>query len=156
MENRTIDKVRETFYAELTTRGDYWRIFRESTLVDLVKYSFFSFQNERNEGHLIDMFNHLMKIKMLSSLDTIETSGNLSDFSKKFNRDTNLILKQYDGILNDLQQSFKEYTSSSVHELNKKIQYLKVINQLEIDSYEDDIFDEIICILYNILHAGNY
>jgi hypothetical protein len=36
--------------------------------------------------------------------------------------------------------------------LNGKIQYIKVINELEIDSYADDIFEEIIGIAYNILN----
>ena len=144
-------KVRGQFVTELELTGDVWRIFRKGTLVDLIKLSFVYFQNDKNEKHLIDIFNCAMKVKLLSRIKAIEVKGNLDEFSKKFNKEPEFILNQYDTILNDLQPTFYNYTATNLYDLNQKIQYINVINELEIDAYADDIFEEIIGITYNIL-----
>lgn len=144
-------KVREPFATELATDGDVWRILRKGTLVDLIKLSFFYFQKDKDEKHLLDIFNHSMKVKLLSRIKAIEVKGSLDEVSKKFNREPEFILKQYDIIYNELQPTFKNYTSTNLYDLNGKMQYIKVINELEIDSYADDVFEEIIGITYNIL-----
>jgi uncharacterized protein (DUF1015 family) len=74
---------------------------------------------------------------------------------KKFDKEPDFILQQYDIIFRELQPTFKNYTTTNLYDLNGKIQYSKVINQLEIDSYADDIFEEIIGITYNILLTEN-
>ena len=143
--------VREPFLSELETNGDVWRILRKSTLVDLIKLSYFYFQKDKNEKHLIDLFNHSMKVKLLSRIKAIEVKGSLDEMSKQFNREPGFVLKQYDIIFLEIQPTFKNYTATNLYDLNGKIQYIKVINELEIDSYADDIFEEIIGITFNIL-----
>ena len=145
--------IRESFSTELATDGDVWRILRKGTLVDLIKLSFYHFQQDKTEKHLIDIFNNAMKIKLLSRIKAIEVKGTLDEVSKQFNREPENILKQYDIIYKELQPSFKNYTATNLYELNGKMQYIKVINELEIDSYADDIFEEIIGITYTILET---
>jgi len=144
-------KVRDQFSAELATDGDIWRILRKITLIDLIKLNFFYFQKDKDEKHLIAIFNYSMKVKLLSRIKAIEVKGSLDEVSKKFNREPEFILKQYDTIYNELQPTFKNYTSTNLYDLNEKIQYIKVIKELEINSYADDIFEEIIGITYSIL-----
>ena len=144
-------KVRDQFSAELATDGDIWRILRKTTLVDLIKLSFFYFQKDKDEKHLIDIFNYSMKVKLLSRIKAIEVKGSLDEVYRKFNREPDFILKQYDTIYNELQPAFTTFTSTSLYDLNGKMQYIKMINELEIDSYADDIFEEIIGITYNLL-----
>ena len=145
--------VRESFSTELATDGDVWRILRKGTLVDLIKLSFYHFQQDKTEKHLIDIFNNAMKIKLLSRIKAIEVKGTLDEVSKQFNREPENILKQYDIIYKELQPSFKNYTATNLYDLNGKMQYIKVINELEIDSYANDVFEEIIGITYNILET---
>ena len=145
--------IRESFSTELATDGDVWRILRKGTLVDLIKLSFYHFQQDKTEKHLIDIFNNAMKIKLLSRIKAIEVKGTLDEVSKQFNREPENILKQYDIIYKELQPSFKNYTATNLYELNGKMQYIKVINELEIDSYANDIFEEIIGITYTILET---
>jgi hypothetical protein len=144
--------VRDSFTDELETDGDVWRILRKGTLVDLIKLSYFYFQRDKNQKHLIDLFNHSMKVKLLSRIKAIEVRRAVDEISNQFNKETEFILKQYEIILGELQPTFKNYTSTNIYDLNGKIQYIKVINELEIDSYADDIFEEIIGIAYNILN----
>lgn len=47
--------------------------------------------------------------------------------------------------------AFKNYNSTNIYDLNGKIQYIKMIKELEIDSYAEDVFEEIIGITYNLL-----
>jgi hypothetical protein len=145
--------VRESFSTELATDGDVWRILRKGTLVDLIKLSFYHFQQDNTVKHLVDIFNNAMKVKLLSRIKAIEVKGTLDEVSKRFNREPENILKQYDIIYNELQPSFKNYSAINLYDLNGKMQYIKVINELEIDSYADDIFEEIIGITYNILQT---
>lgn len=147
----TFKKARDPFETELTTEGDVWRILRRGTLVDLIKLSFFHFQKDKKEKHLIDIFNHSMKIKLLSRIKAIDVKGTLEEVTMKFNSEPEFILKQYDTIFRELEPTFKNYTSTNLYDLNGKIQYIKVINKLEIDSYVDDVFEEIIGITYNLL-----
>jgi len=143
--------ARASFSTELATDGDVWRILRKGTLVDLIKLSFFYFQKDKDQKHLIDIFNHSMKVKLLSRIKGIEVKGSAEEVSKQFNREPEFILKQYDTIYNELQPSFKNYTATNLYDLHGKMQYIKVINELEIDAYADDIFEEIIGITFNIL-----
>ncbi len=145
--------IKESFIAGLITEGDIWRILRKGTLIDLIKLSFFYFQKDKDKKYLIDIFNNSMKVKLLSRIKAIEVQGSLDEMSEKFNKESEFILKQYDINFNELQPGFKNYTSTNVYDLNEKIQYIKVINTLQIDSYTDDIFDEIIAITYNILQT---
>lgn len=144
-------KVRASFATELVTEGDVWRILRKGTFVDLIKLSFFYFQKSKDEKYLIDILNHSMKIKLFSRIKAIEVKGTLDEVSKKFNQESEFILEQYDSIFNELEPTFKNYNSKNLYDLNGKIQYIKVVNELKIDSYDDIIFDEIIGITYNIL-----
>lgn len=144
--------VREPFANELAANGDVWRILRKGTLVDLIKLSYFYFQQDKKEKHLIDLFNHSMKVKLLSRIKAIEVKGSLDEMLKQFNREPEFILNQYNIIFGELQPTFKNYSATNFYDLNGKIQYIKVINELEIDSYADDIFEEIIGITYNILN----
>lgn len=153
MHERYYKKVREQFSTELVTDGDVWRILRKETLVDLIKLSFFYFRKDKDKRHLIDIFNYSMKLKLLSRIKAIELKGTLDEVSKKFNREPEFILKQYDTFYNELQPTLKNYTSTNHYDLNEKIQYIKVINELKIDSYDDHIFEEIIGITYNILQV---
>jgi uncharacterized protein (DUF1015 family) len=139
----------------LAKTGDVWRILGRGTLVDVIKLSFFYFQKEKTENHLVEIFNNSMKVKLLSRIKAIEVKGDLEDMLKKFDKEPDFILQQYDIIFRELQPTFKNYTTTNLYDLNGKIQYSKVINQLEIDSYADDIFEEIIGITYNILLTEN-
>src|SRR6185312_3297377 len=113
-------KVRDQFSAELATDGDIWRILRKITLIDLIKLNFFYFQKDKDEKHLIAIFNYSMKVKLLSRIKAIEVKGSLDEVSKKFNREPEFILKQYDTIYNELQPTFKNYTSTNLYDLNEK------------------------------------
>jgi len=92
-----------------------------------------------------------MKIKLLSKIEKIEVKGTLEEVSRKFNKQPELILKQYDAIVGELKPTFKNRLSANLHDLNEKIQYIKVINELGINSYMDDPFEEIIGIAYNLM-----
>ena len=92
-----------------------------------------------------------MKVKLLSRIKAIEVKGTLDEVSKQFNKEPENIMRQYEVIYKELQPSFNDYRGSTHYDLIGKIQYIKVINELEIDSYADDIFEEIIGITYNIL-----
>ena len=144
--------VREQFAYELAADGDVWRILSKGTLVDLIKLSYFNFQLDKKEKHLIDLFNHSMKVKLLSRIKAIELKDNLDETLKQVNKEPELILKQYDMIFGELRPTFNNYSSTNLYNLNAKIQYIKVINELEIDSYADDVFEEIIGITFNILN----
>lgn len=152
----TLKKVREVFTTELATDGDVWRILKKGTLVDLIKLDFFYFQKERSEKHLIDLFNHSMKVKLLSRINAIEVKGNFEDISKYFNQESEFVLSQYTALLNELYPAFKNYEAATLYDLNEKIQYIKVVNELEIDTYSDEIFEEIIGITINILNNKRY
>jgi len=65
-----LKKGRDPFALELTTQGDMWRILRKSTLVDLIKLSFYYFQKDKNEIHLIEIFNLSMIITVRLKFNT--------------------------------------------------------------------------------------
>ena len=144
--------MREQFAYELAADGDVWRILSKGTLVDLIKLSYFNFQLDKKEKHLIDLFNHSMKVKLLSRIKAIELKDNLDETLKQVNKEPELILKQYDMIFGELRPTFNNYSSTNLYNLNAKIQYIKVINELEIDAYADDVIEEIIGITFNILN----
>jgi hypothetical protein len=143
--------VKDSFSAELSNEGAIWRIFRKGTLVDLIKLSFYQHQNDGKEKHFIDIFNFCMKIKLLNSIKIIEVKGTMQEMISCFNKEHDSILQQYDTIYFEIEPTFKDYKHTGLYDLYGKIEYIKVVNDLEIDSYADDIFDEILGITANLL-----
>lgn len=145
-------RIRNSFHGELREEGDVWRILRKGTLVDLITLSFFYYKNEKDDKYLIDLFNYCMKIKLLVKIKAIEVKGNLNEILMRFNKEHGFVLNQYDSILHELQSSFDMYESATHYDLSEKIRYIQVVNELEIDSYADDVFDEIMGITFSILN----
>jgi len=151
MKKNKFDIFRESFAKELELQGDAWRVFRPITLIDLIKLSFIYFQKDNKETHLIDIFNNSMKVKLLSRINAIETDGKSQDYFERFNKENDLILREYDSIIEVISSQVNNYSSSTTYDLNEKISYLKVINDLRIDSYTEDVFNDVICIVFNLL-----
>ncbi|MBK9416993.1 MAG: hypothetical protein IPN62_06780 [Flavobacteriales bacterium] len=145
------DMIRGQFIAELKSSGDTWRICRKGTLVDFIRLNFFHYAKNRDKKYLIAVFNDSMKILLLRKLEAIEPEGSLEEIAKRFNQEHHNILKQFDIIMSELTTIFDKYASASFYDLNQKIGYIKVLNELEIDSYNDDIFKEIMGITYAVL-----
>ncbi|MGE0634837.1 MAG: hypothetical protein AB7P01_00240 [Bacteroidia bacterium] len=143
--------VRESFSKELKDKGDVWRILRRGSFVDLIRVSFFDYQKDNDKKQLVDIINYCMKAKLLSKIKSIEVKDTLEGTREGFNKEDEFILKQYDEVFNALRPRFAAYSSTDRYDLSNKMLYIKVINQLELDSYSDDVFDEIIGITYTIL-----
>lgn len=148
MDNK-IELFREPFKRELETFGDAWRVLRPITLIDLIKLSFIYFRNDNNKKHLVDVFNYAMKVKLLSRISQIGSEGKPGEQLSKFNTNNEFVLEEYDAVFKGLFSGVKDFNTSTIYDLNEKISYLKVINDLRLDSYTEDIFDEIIYVIYN-------
>jgi len=145
-----LKKLRESFCLELNNYGDAWRILRKSTLVDLMDQNFIYYQNDKNEKYLVDIFNYSMKIKLLSRIEPIGSDESLDVVSKKFNKESEYIMKQYDNILDELHPSLNDFGSSKLNDLNCKIKFMKAIDDLKIENY---VSKEVIGVVYNLLKS---
>lgn len=143
--------VRAAFLTELKDKGDVWRILRRGSFVDLIRVSFFDYQKDNDEKHLIDIINHCMKAKLLSKIKSIEVQDTLEGTRARFNKEDEFVLRQYDEVFNALKPRFAAYSSTGRYDLSNTMLYIKVINQLELDEYSDDVFDELIGITYILL-----
>ncbi len=56
--DKTYKKILDSFTVELIAEGDFWRIFRRGTLIDLIKLNFFHFQKTNKEKYLIEIITH--------------------------------------------------------------------------------------------------
>jgi len=148
---KKIELFRESFRDELETFGDAWRVLRPITLIDLIKFSFLCFRKDNDKKHLVDVFNNAMKIKLLSRISQIRSDGKPQEQSAKFNTNNEFILEEYDAVFNSLYPRINDFSTSTIYDLNEKVSYLKVINDLRLDSYTEDVFDEIICVVYNLI-----
>lgn len=147
--DKNIDLFRESFKIELETFGDAWRVLRPITLIDLIKFSFLCFRKDNDSKHLVDVFNNAMKVKLLSRISQIESNGRPEQQFDKFNKNNQIILDEYDAIVKRLYLRVDDFSTSTLYDLNEKVNYLKVINDLRLDSYTEEIFDEILCVVYN-------
>lgn len=138
---------------ELNNEGDFWRILRRSTFVDLIKFNFVKFQKEHTDEELIEMINLFLKIKILTRFKEIKLSKTPDETFSHFNRENDLIVKLYNDILTQIIRDENRYINTDLYDLNNEVQYLKVLKELEIADYSDEIFDKIIFSSLNTLRS---
>ena len=145
--------IRESFINELNEESDFWRIMRKETFIDLIKLGLIKYQKTNNTNDLVDIINLSLKIKILShpQLKEITVRDNPEEVYKQFNKEKELIIKLYDEVFQKATIKLNNYSNKEISELHDEVQYLKMINQLEIKEYSDEIFDDLICISMNLL-----
>ncbi len=145
------NKIREAFETELNQLGDTWRILRKDTIVDLVKLSFYNYQSRGHEKYLIDIINYCIKIRMLGFLKELDVTGSGEDVFNRFNKEDSFILLHFDMIYHELNPRFEECMNATIYDLSQKISYLKVIKDIRVSDYSDEVFNEIICVSCNLM-----
>jgi hypothetical protein len=149
--------LQEDFLLDLHRHGDFWRILRKSTFVDLIKLCSLKFQKEHLEAFLIEIINLGIKAKILSHLEEVKQEDSLDEYFRHFNKkdDKDLIILIYNEFLNSALLQLSKYQKKDQYDLNKEIEYLKMINKLGIADFSDEVFDQIIGISMRLLDKDN-
>ncbi|KAA6322414.1 hypothetical protein EZS27_028043 [termite gut metagenome] len=141
MEN-IFDKIRHSFLNELTEEGDFWRIFRFETLIDLIRVNLLCFQKQKNELYLFKIINYSLKIELLNILSPIELVDNLQESFDKFNKDSTFISDKLDILLAEISNHYCKDSKTSISDINIEIE--KVDNVLIKTIAFDSIINQII------------
>jgi hypothetical protein len=149
---KIIKSVRDSFVQELENNGDIFRVLRKETLSDLIVFEFVCFEKDASSKHLINLINFSIKSLLLSEIGEIHPDGSLEDFYKRFNKQNEYVLDQYDLIWVKLKETLSNYSSTDIFDLRQEMQYLKVINNLKIRSFSDDILIRIISVCCTALN----
>jgi hypothetical protein len=144
-------KIRNSFHGELLNEGDIWRILRKQTLLDLVKLDFLKYRKENEPDYLISVFNYCMKAKLIDRIGRIDPSKTLEQMNATINIDNQAVLDVYDDLFDALKQKIENYSSLSLYDLNRQIDYIRVAQNLDTEIDLDEIFEEILCLTYNII-----
>ncbi len=146
-----VDFIRLKFVQELHNEGDYWRLLRRKTLVDLIKLAFSKYELSRQDGDLVEIINLGLKIKILEHLQEISLSKDIEETLTQFNQQKDEIMHFYDQALLKISHKDINHSTSQKYDLNNEVQYLKVLNLLEFSNYSVDVFDELLQTAYNLL-----
>ncbi|MDP4264499.1 MAG: hypothetical protein Q8941_18360 [Bacteroidota bacterium] len=150
--SETIQVIRDSFIKELR-EGDFWRIMRRETFIDLIKLSLIKYQETNNSSNLVDIINLSLKVKILSApqLMEIAITNNPEQVYNQFNKEKELITRLYDEALQKAIINLDSRRNKEAGGLYGEVEYLKMINQLKIKDYSDEIFDGLICTSINLL-----
>ena len=148
--SQTADNFKSSFLEELIAEGDVWRILRKGTLVDLIRLEFIHYKTDNDPKHLKKAFNNAIKYLMSDILPPVQLSSDSKKVLSQFDADYPLLVETYDSIIAGL---LKKYPESTVEpfDLSNQISYLKIISQLDIDSYSDSVIEEVAWVAYCIL-----
>lgn len=140
------------FKNEISTKGDTWRLFRNSTFLDLINVDIQIYHINSERSHLIEAFNNCIKAQILNK---INISGDLIIDANKFNTQNTLIINEYLYLFAEFKNSrYLEHNRFS--NLNDITNYIKVIAELDLNNFKEDLFKDICCFIYNKLLNSNF
>ncbi|MGO4773597.1 hypothetical protein ACEN2I_18220 [Flavobacterium sp. W22_SRS_FK3] len=148
LDNELIDH----FKNEISTKGDTWRLFRSSTFLDLINVDIQIYQFSSESSHLINAFNNCIKAQILNK---INISGDLIIDSNKFNTDNFLVINEYLYLFEQFKNSGYP-KNDRFGNLNDITNYIKVIAELDLNNFKEDLFKDISCFIYNKLLNSNF
>jgi len=140
------------FKNEVITKGDTWRLFRSSTFLDLINVDIQIYQISSENSHLINAFNNCIKAQILNK---INISGDLIIDSNKFNTDNFLLINEYLYLFEQFKNS-GYIKNDRFGNLNDITNYIKVIAELDLNNFKEDLFKDISCFIYNTLLNSNF
>lgn len=146
-----INEIKSSFIKELEAEGDLWRLFRRRTFVDLIKFHFIKYQKEQKEEDLIAIINLALKVKILTHLKEIKLANTLDETLNKFNKESYSIIKVYNYLIDEISSEEDNFTGKDLYDLNKEINYLKIVNQIDEADYSDEVLDNLIYSALNVL-----
>ena len=85
---------------------------------------------------------------MLEKLDKINLEQNLSELSKTFGQNNNHISQLYDSTIESVKPLF---SSSTTGQLYDNVSYFKVVSNLNLEEYNERVFDELLSNIYFFL-----
>ena len=147
--DRVLNKIRSKFLSELESENDLWRIYRKSTFVDLIVRDFLKFNNSQNPDLLLDIFNHVIKLRMLKTLDRIDLDEDFHNVSRAFGQNKDEITRLYNTTLDSVSFLLSELGPGDLHD---NVLYLKVASNLNVDDYNERVFDELLSSIYSYLY----
>ena len=139
--DKIVYEIRSRFLSELESQGDLWRIYRKSTFVDLIVRDFVSFNISSDPNLLINIFNYVIKMRMIEKLKKLELDQDLDTLSKTFGKNNTEIIQLYDATLSSVSSGLD---GASLIDLDSNVLYLKVASNLNLDEYNESVFDELL------------
>src|SRR5687768_4523672 len=113
--NKTLDRIKSRFLSELEAEKDLWRIYRRSTFLDLIVRDFVKFNKTQDPDLLIDIFNYIIKMRMLEKLSNIELNQDLPTLSKAFGNSKEEIINLYNITLRSISPLLVPSSSDKLH-----------------------------------------
>ncbi len=144
--------ARKEFKDELEATNGSWRILRITSLVDLLLFNYYCYETDRKSSYLIRMFNIILKIKISYLLGELKISNDLPSQIEILKNEQDKILNAYD----DQILPFKEKALSYIVDertLLQEMNYLKVVCDLGLDAYQDDIFDASLLSIFSLIEG---
>lgn len=122
-----MDKIKKAFINDLEQNGDYWRIYRLSTIIDLIQLDFVHYQKSKKDEYLYSIINNNIKLKMLSLsiISPITITEDKEEFLA-FNSDNDLIISKLSQVLDEFNT---DNTNNDFFDLKEGIEKLSLINQ---------------------------
>jgi hypothetical protein len=146
-----LSKIRYQFISELSEINDHWRILRTNPLVDQIILSYTKFTRSGDTDHLISIVNFALKIKIATWLERLQPSNNSQELFEQLGKSNERIILLYDQFLNlALSQKFCQESDQN-RNIDGEVQYLKMVNEIGLKEYSDEVFDKIICIAIKLL-----
>ncbi len=137
----TQEIILEAFHNEIKSEGLFWRINRPNTFIDLLMLEALKASN-----HGVNM-SIAVKVVITSLKALINDRYGMLDYKLNFEEITKQILQEEDKILSDIKYMLTEQLKSNNQLVNNPfndLNYFKVLNNLEIDNYSVQIFENLL------------
>ena len=143
-----LKKINDSFLEELKIKGDYWRILRVETIIDLIKLELIYFKKNGEQKHLFKVLTYLIKIKLLNLLPSIVLLNNIDETYKQFNNDFGLISNKLTIVLKEFSVIWTE---------NKNVTFIDIENDVylfrNVDyNFPSSTIDKFVCDLINFIN----
>lgn len=146
--DKVLERIKSKFLYELNSEGDFWRIYRRNTFIDLIVRDFVKFQRSQESDLLIDIFNQIIKMRMQGKLNKIDLTQDFNSLTKMFGQNENEVIHLYNKTLNSIVDVL-DYSNAGSMENN--VLYFKVASNLNLNEYNEGVLDELLSNIYSFL-----
>lgn len=128
--NPTLERIRTKFIIELESNKGLWQIYRRSTFVDLIVRDFVKFNRTQNPDFLIDIFNNVIKMRMIEKLSRVDLKQDLTTLSKSLDNTDDQLIQLFDETLHTVSVRFD--TDLRADNLHNNVLYFRVASSLNL------------------------
>ncbi|WP_295121012.1 hypothetical protein [uncultured Chitinophaga sp.] len=142
---KSLASIKAHFFAELEADHGVWQILRMPAIIDNIILHAVKYQKSQDPKELMEIANLSLKVKVRQHLASIKLADSIDDVLKQLESGARLKLVRdaYNYVFGEAEHTLHAYYKFGKNDLLNEVEYLKLVKQLKIAPFSDEVFNKL-------------